>query len=303
VTSDAEKVELQWGAKIPLRDAVKLDATVYLPKNLPAPTPCVFTLTPYMAQTYCDFGIYYAARGIPFVTVDSRGRGNSEGEFRPIIQEARDGCDIVEWLAKQPYCDGNVAMWGGSYAGYNQWATAKEFPPHLATIVPVASAQPGVDFPMRNNIRHPYAVQWLAFVSGRALQDKLFANSEFWTAKTREWFVSGRALRSLDTVAGKPLPLFQEWLSHPELGPYWDAYNPTAEQYANIRLPILSITGCYDDDQPGALAFYQQHMRYGNEKAKAQHHLIIGPWDHATEAGCTRSGTRGRCKGDRGRSS
>jgi putative CocE/NonD family hydrolase len=281
VTSDAEKIQLQWGVKIPLRDGVKLDATVYLPRNLSAPTPCVFTLTPYISQSYCDFGIYFAARGFPFVTVDVRGRGNSEGEFRPIIQEARDGYDVVEWLAEQPFCNGKVAMWGGSYAGYVQWAAAKEFPPNLATIVPVASAQPGVDFPMRNNIRHPYAVQWLTFVSGRALQDKLFANADFWTAKSREWFVSGRALRTLDTLVGNPLPIFQEWLSQPEQGPYWDAYNPTPEQYANIDLPILTITGSYDDDQPGALSFYEQHMRYGNEKARERHYLIIGPWDHA----------------------
>ena len=47
-------------------------------------------------------------------------------------------------------------MWGGSYAGYDQWATAKEMPPHLATIVPAAAAYPGLDFPGRNNINRPY---------------------------------------------------------------------------------------------------------------------------------------------------
>jgi len=64
-----------------------------------------------------------------FALVDVRGRGNSGGEFEPFTNEPRDGHDVAEWLAKQPFCDGKVAMWGGSYAGFDQWATVKEFPP------------------------------------------------------------------------------------------------------------------------------------------------------------------------------
>jgi len=94
--------------------------------------------------------MFFARRGMTFAIVDVRGRGNSDGIFRPMIQEATDGYDVVEWLARQSYCNGKVGMWGGSYAGYVQWATAKELPPHLATIVPVASPYAGTDFPMRN---------------------------------------------------------------------------------------------------------------------------------------------------------
>src|SRR5262249_41764084 len=103
---DAAKVQFTWGVKIPMRDGVKLDATVYRPSGQEKPAPCVFTLTPYISQSYNDRGIYFAAHGYPFLTIDVRGRGNSEGEFRPMIQEAQDGYDVVEWLAKQPYCDG-----------------------------------------------------------------------------------------------------------------------------------------------------------------------------------------------------
>ena len=155
-----------------MRDGVHLNATVYTPKDQKAPAPCIFTLTPYIAQSYHDRGVYFAAHGLPFLTVDVRGRGNSEGEFRPFIQEAQDGYDIVEWLAQQPYCNGKVSMWGGSYAGYDQWATAKEIPPHLATIVPVASPYAGVDFPMQYNIFYPYDMQWLTLTSGHASQDR-----------------------------------------------------------------------------------------------------------------------------------
>jgi putative CocE/NonD family hydrolase len=74
--------------------------------------------------------------------------------------------------------------------------------------------------------------------------------------------------------------IFQEWLSHPELGPYWDAYNPTAAQLARLQIPNLTVTGSYDDDQPGALEHYKQFMRFASPEARAHHYLIIGPWDH-----------------------
>ncbi|MBL8268479.1 CocE/NonD family hydrolase [Steroidobacter sp.] len=277
----AAKVEFQWGVKIPMRDGVHLNATAYTPKGQTGPAPCLFTLTPYISETYHDRGMYFASHGLPFLTVDVRGRGNSEGSFRPLIQEARDGYDVVEWLAKQPYCNGKVATWGGSYAGYDQWALAKERPPSLATIVPVASVYPGLDFPMRNNIAYPYAMQWLALTAGRASQQKLFDDESFWSALSRDWFESGRPLAEFDTLLGQPSPIFQEWLRHPYRDEYWDAHVPTAEQYRNMQLPILTITGSYDADQPGALEFYSQHMRHATPEARARHYLIIGPWNHS----------------------
>jgi predicted acyl esterase len=200
---DPAKVKWQWGVKIPLRDGVKLNATVYTPRDQKSPAPCVFTLTPYISQSYHDRGIYFASHGYPFLTVDVRGRGNSEGQFRPLIQEAKDGHDVVEWLAQQPYCNGKVTMWGGSYAGYDQWVTAKEFPPHLATIVPVASPYAGIDFPMRGNIASPYLVQWLTFTSGHASQDRIFGDDAFWRRRTASG--SSRAPRSSSSTSSSAI--------------------------------------------------------------------------------------------------
>src|SRR2546423_10675314 len=128
--SAASDYDLRWGVKIPMRDNVELNATLYLPKtpdgSLPK-TPVVFTLTPYISDSYHARGAYFASHGYVFALVDVRGRGNSGGEFEPFANDPRDGYDVVEWLAKQPFCDGKLAMWGGSYAGFDQWATAKEF--------------------------------------------------------------------------------------------------------------------------------------------------------------------------------
>ncbi len=279
---DPARVDVRWGVKIPMRDGVELQATVYTPRGQAKPAPCVFTLTPYIAQTYHDRGMYFASHGYPFLTVDVRGRGNSQGEFRPLIQEAHDGYDVVEWLARQPYCNGKVAMWGGSYGGYDQWATASQRPPHLATIVPVAAPYVGVDFPFRGNIFDTYDVQWLALVEGRALQMSWFSDDLFWKSRFRHWLEAGEPFNGLgDGVLGNTSAVFREWVAHPHPDAYWDRFNPTDAQYAQITLPILTITGSYDDDQLGALQHYREYMRNASPESKARHYLIIGPWDHA----------------------
>jgi uncharacterized protein len=279
--SETPGVDMTWGVKIPLRDGVRLNATVYQPHNQKAPLPVIFTLTPYIGDSYTDRATYFANHGYVYALVDVRGRGNSEGDFEPFANDARDGYDVVEWLAKQSFSNGKVAMWGGSYAGFDQWSVAKEFPPHLATIVPAAAAHPGVDFPFEYNIFTLYDVQWLTFTSGHTGNLNTFGNDTFWTAKSREMYKAHSAFEGYDKLVGNPSPVFQKWLQHPTPDAYYDAMVPSPEQYARLTLPILTITGHYDDDQPGALTFYRRHMQYGSSEAKANHYLIIGPWDHA----------------------
>jgi putative CocE/NonD family hydrolase len=274
-------VELRLAVKVPMRDGIHLNARVYIPKPIGEAAPCVLMMTPYTADHFHDRGVRFAQLGMPSVVMDVRGRGDSEGVFRPYIQEAHDGYDAVEWLAHQSYCNGKVAMSGGSYLGYCQWVTAKEFPPHLATIVPAASPFLGVDFPMRNNIFFPFVLRWIALTSGRTSQMKLFSDSRFWSRIFRRWHESGQPFRDLARSIGVTSGLFEEWVSHPLRDTYWDAYNPTTEDYARLRIPILTMTGSYDDDQPGALEHYREHLRSAPPDVGVMHYLIIGPWDHA----------------------
>ena len=273
-------VDMLWGVKIPMRDGVQLNATVFQPKEQKEPLPVVFTLTPYIADSYTDRAMYFARHGYVYALVDVRGRGNSGGSFEPFANEGRDGHDVVEWLAKQSWCNGKVTMWGGSYAGFDQWSTAKELPPHLSTIVPAAAAHPGVDFPAGYNIPYPYLMQWLSFTSGVTGNEKLFG-SPFWAEKFYDLYAGHLPFRELDRLVGNPSPMFQKWLEHPTPDAYFDAMVPSPEQYAALKFPILTITGAYDGDQPGAMTYYRRHVKYGSAEAVANHFLIFGPWDHA----------------------
>ena len=276
--------DLRWGVKIPMRDNVELNATLYLPKTpdgSPPKTPVIFTLTPYISDTYHARAAYFASHGYVFALIDVRGRGNSGGDFEPFANEPRDGNDVVEWLAKQPFCDGKVAMWGGSYAGFDQWATAKEFPPALATIVPAAAAHPGLDYPSYNNIGMTYDVQWFTLTSGHTAQDNLFGDQKFWRTKFLDAYKKHLPFKSLDSFVGNPSVNFQRILKHPMADAYYDAMLPMPEQFQKIALPILTITGQYDGDELGALTYYRDHLANASPQARTKHFLIIGPWDHA----------------------
>ena len=274
-------VDLDWGVKIPLRDGVRLNATVFRPGGQKDPLPVIFTLTPYTADSYLDRALYFARNGYVYALVDVRGRGNSEGSFEPFVNEGRDGHDVVEWLARQPWCNGKVTMWGGSYAGHNQWLTLRERPPHLATIVPAASPYPAVDFPMTKNIFFSYDIQWLTFTSGLLANQKLFGEESFWYQKFAEMYLAHRPFRELDQIVGNRSAVFQKWLSHPTPDDYWRSMAPRPEDYGHMDVPILSITGHYDGDQLGALMHYREFMRHATPAARKKHYLILGPWDHA----------------------
>jgi len=280
----ATDYDIRWGVKIPMRDKVELNATLYLPHAADGSVPklpVVFTLTPYISDTYHPRGAYFASHGYVFALVDVRGRGNSGGEFEPFAHEPSDGHDVVEWLAQQPFCDGKVAMWGGSYAGFDQWGTAKEFPPHLTTIVPAAAAHPGYDYPSLNNIGYSYDMQWFTHTSGRTSQQNLFGDSKFWRTKFLDAYKKHIAFNTLDSFVGNPSQNFQRILKHPTPDTYYDAMTPSVEQFKKMTLPVLTITAQYDGDELGAMMYYRDHIANTAPEVRARHFLVIGPWDHA----------------------
>ena len=272
-------VRMQWGVKIPMRDGVRLNATLYLPRDQKEPRPAIFTFTPYIAEGYHEEGCDLAAHGYPYLAIDVRGRGNSEGEFHPLFSDAADGHDIVEWIARQPYCNGKVATRGHSYVAFNQWATVRGAPAHLATIVPSAPCYVGVDYPVRFNVFPTFVANWLALCWGNTSQRQMVDNNpRFWAEEHLRFLESGLPFKDLLGFFGLESEAFPQWLQHPHQDSHWDRANPTPEQLAELSIPVLSLTGIYDGDQPGTLEFYRQHLKHAKEPP--EHYLVIGPWDH-----------------------
>ena len=124
-----ERILIDHHKAIRLRDGVTVYADVYRPSR-EGRFPAIVVRTPYGVQREAtgvhDRMISLARMGYAVVNVDVRGRYESEGTWDPFRAEAKDGYDVVEWAAKQPWTNGKVAMQGGSYLGHTQWATLGE---------------------------------------------------------------------------------------------------------------------------------------------------------------------------------
>jgi uncharacterized protein len=277
---DSAYVTIEWGIAIPMRDGVALSGTLYRPRSIGTALPAIVTITPYIADSAHEAGIFFASSGFLFLSVDCRGRGNSDGEFISYEHDGRDGYDVIEWLAQHPCCNGKVAMGGGSYSGFNQWATAMQAPPHLAAIMPRCASYPGLDFPIRNNIGEQYTIQWLAYTAGKTLQSNHFGDLRYWSQIYSDRFKAGASYASLADTFPAAAKEFGIWVQHPEPNEYWDRFTPQPAHYAQMDVPVLTMTGYYDDDQHGALAYYSASQQHGSAQFRSSSFLIIGPWDH-----------------------
>jgi len=275
------EIQIQIDQKIKMRDGIHLTAKVWKPAEMEEPLPAIFALTPYVADEGQKRGMFFARNGYVYLQVDCRGRGNSEGVFYPDEREGPDGADIAAWIAKQPWCDGRVAMLGGSYRGFTQWQTIMEYPSALKTIVPTAAGYPGIDYPGLCNIFGSYMVQWNALVAGRTINKNIFGEEKYWYGKFYKMYSEHLPFSKLAEITGTDQELFTRWLSRPYYNDFLKSNNPKPEDYEQIEIPILTITGYFDGDQPGAMAYYREHMKFGTDEGKKKHYLITGPWSHA----------------------
>ncbi len=275
-----EDIEILLHREITMKDGIRISANIYKPAEMKGPLPAIFAFTPYISDEAQKRGFFFARNGYVYVHADVRGRGNSEGECFPLEKDGADGAQVVEWIAKQPWCNGKVAMRGGSYRGMVQWQTLKHFPPALKTIVPTASVAPGIDFPMYKNIFYTYGAQWLGFVMGKTRNSNLFGDSKYWSNKNYLMYSKHLPFSGWARLTGSNEKIFQRWLAHPSYDDYWKSMVLPDRAYEKIDIPILTITGHFDGDQPGAMHYYYKHMLYGTPGGKADHYFIIGPWDH-----------------------
>src|SRR5690606_31140755 len=124
--------------EVPMRDGLRLRGVVYRVDG--APRPVVLVRTPYGEQTTRNLPtLPLLDAGVSVMVQFCRGTGGSDGELRTFENGADDGLDTNEWLVKQPWCDGNVAMFGLSYLGMCQLAVSGHRPQGLRAIVPIVA--------------------------------------------------------------------------------------------------------------------------------------------------------------------
>jgi hypothetical protein len=263
----------RFNVRIPLRDGVTLAADLVLPDELPA--PAVVMRTPYGrgGEQQTKRTDAFAKAGYCACWVDVRGRGDSEGVFDPYRNDGLDGVDVIAWAAAQDWCDGSVATYGGSYSGRIQWLTGLHRPPALkAMIVLVPPSDPFVENP--TGLPSPMHVHWFRMTDGRAMQ---YTEAVDWTEVYRH-----RPLIELDEAAGFRSELWRAECRHQTLDEWWE---PLRYQHrmGEVDLPVLHISGWYDDEEIGTPANFAAMRAAG----RAGQRLLMGPWGHQANAGTT----------------
>ena len=272
-------------ARAPMRDGIHLNVAVYLPRNATGPIPAVMELTPYTVDTAHGDGQYFPQRGLAYVVADVRGRGDSEGEFTPALNDAFDGFDLVDWIAKQDWSDGRVVMFGGSYTGQNQWLILGQKHPAVVAASPAAAFATGIDIP-RGGVPNIYDAKWQAMVWGHALYSQSGADNGIWAQEIREAIAQGRPVWTAGEGFGISFSnVLRRFVEEPGLENWSDMYS-SDDELKGIEVPVLTITGVHDDCMPGTIYHWQRYERLASDTALAKSHLVIGPWDHAgTDSG------------------
>lgn len=275
------EVAYEFNVRVPLRDGTSLSTDVYRPDAC-GRFPVLLIRTPYTKGAAADMrlGKHWALRGYVLLIQDVRGRGDSEGRFYPLINEAQDGFDAQEWAANQSWSSGQVGTLGGSYMGWTQVYAAGLQNAHLGAMIPsVTPTDPNRSFPTAQGVLMPAAVAWLAGVDGHINQN------------LEELDVLGacrsQPLIDMDRRLGRTLLVWRDWVEHPMNDAYWRA-QAYQEKLRDVDTPALHVSGWYDDVLAGTIEnFINMTTRSRVREAKKRQRLLIGPWGHAINAART----------------
>jgi putative CocE/NonD family hydrolase len=276
-------VEVHQGVRVPMRDGVRLAADVYLPARTPA--PALLLRTPYNKRTGEHEGYahpaWYAQHGFAVVSQDVRGTYESEGELRPFHQEPHDGYDTIEWVAAQPWCDGQVGTYGFSYPGATQLLAATQSPPHLKAMAPAMTASTYDEgWTYHGGALHlAFVLSWAAGLGRdqavRAGDTEAVAAFDALLAAPGALYGRLPLREALEPDLARYAPFLAEWLEHPSGDPWWEALAPRS-RYAAMTVPALHVAGWYDVFLEGTLENFAALRRQG----AAEQSLIVGPWFH-----------------------
>jgi predicted acyl esterase len=237
---------------IPMRDGTRLSAYVYFP-SVNGPWPVIFEQR-YAVITGTGSRkelAALAAHGYVAARVSFRGAQLSEGRwqgYRALAWgELKDGYDLVEWFAKQPWSTGKIGTFGGSQGGYAQNFLAVTQPPHLVcqymTDTGLSLFQEGYR------------------IGGIARPERF---------------------KSMDAVARDAADnraLVQEWFRHPHYDAYWRDEDCSLH-FAKMNVPCFTIGSWYDFMCQGSVDSFIGRQQRGGANSRGQQQLVLGPWLH-----------------------
>lgn len=293
---------------VAMRDGVRLATDVYRPAGVDGPLPVILERTPYdktgvsrsevgvgrpVPATRPEVAAFFARHGYAVVMQDCRGRYRSEGSFTKYVSEAEDGFDTLDWLARQPWCNGRVGTMGLSYGAHAQLALACLAPPGLACMFTDSG---GFSSAYHGGIRRggAFELKQATWAYRHALLSPQTAADPARAAALRSvdlvrWFRDMPWWPGHSPLAAAPeyeSYLFEQWRAG-LFNDYWKVPGLYAEGYYDAipDIPVAIVGSWYD---PYVATCISNHAGLAS-RHRAPTRLVMGPWTHGDRS-CRHAG-------------
>jgi putative CocE/NonD family hydrolase len=292
------EISIERDVMVAMRDGVRLATDIYRP-IADEPVPALVVRLPYgkaMAGMLADGRnlpsiMTLAEAGYAVVWQDSRGSGNSEGSFTALQDETRDGEDLLQWLADQPWCNSKFGAYGRSYLGFTEWSLAAgKVEGKLLAMVPSYTSADHY----AGAFHHEGGLFALNIATAWSLNMAMMLASRPGSSETG----SPLDVRALLQAAAEGIPYYRRfplndrpelraaapwyatWFDHPDRDEFWRGISPS-EHYNTMTTASLNVGGWFDIFINQTLTSYMSLRAHGaSEAARAGQRLLIGPWSH-----------------------
>ena len=246
----------RWPRAVEMRDGAKLWTTIWRPGNGSYPTVLSRGYKHYGADGPKRHSKDWNRAGYAYAVQQCRAGGGEDGSrFFP---DDVDGYDSIEWIAKQPFCDGKVAMYGGSYWGATQWRAVTAKPPSLKAIIP---SDTGVD-QWKYSYRSSGAVHLKMTSQGRVFPSGANLNPDEWRSRLMHL-----PLLTMDSAVSGSLGdnrLWNDYISHSSFDTYWKTLSMRdGDKYAQVDIPVYIMGGWRDYYGEASLEAFNALTRLG----------------------------------------
>ncbi len=257
---------------VPMRDGVKLRTKIVRPG--PGRFPVVL-IRGYDTDFWGGISGRFVEVGYVLVGQATRGHLGSEGAQgmdNRFFDDAKDGHDGIDWVSRQPWCNGKIAMYGSSYYGATQWLAAPEGHPNLRAIVPQ-----NVNPDLWHRAYRDHGALQLAHTARRIYDYSPDAKQKVERFGFWNWY-RHLPLITLDTVAGtRPNKLYNDYLTHSTYDDFWKAIG-TREKLHRIKIPVYLMSGWYDNYPGATLQYFEELTKLG---ATEEIRVAISPTTHS----------------------
>lgn len=282
-----DAIKVSTDLMIPTRDGKRMATDVYRPARdgvpVAQPLPVLLNRTPYNKTALAELAVWYAERGYVVALQDTRGRYKSEGTFSKVQPaDATDGYDVIEWLAKQPYANGMVGMWGTSFSAHTAAGAAQYHPPSLKSMVlNMGGLANGWDHGVRYRGTYEMGRQ-LTWAWSQLLADARSPDVKALLAKEKveDWYSVQPMRRGLNPLSVDPQ--YEGWyfdfFEHADYDAFWkDPMLAWDEHYGETSdIPMMHVGGWYDIFTAGTFKNFTELRTL----KKTPQRIVIGPWTH-----------------------